>query len=142
MTDSSRPVFAVGHMRMPVEDVEVAYDFFVRHGMRAILKRDEFGILELRAAPISSSRKRKKPLPRGSGRPSTSWSTMWTPSTRGFVADGVVASDIERGDIHDSFPRAGTVGVFDPDQLVARGGRCLTARLSAFRWAARPCALY
>ena len=48
MADDQRPTFAIGHMRLTVQDVPSAYGFFVRHGMRGILERDDFAILELR----------------------------------------------------------------------------------------------
>ncbi len=114
MTDSSRPVFAVGHMRMPVEDVEVAYDFFVRHGMRAILKRDEFGILELRGGTHLILTKAEEAIAEGQWAPFDLMVDDVDAVHAGFVADGAAASDIERGDIHDSFRVQGPSGYSIP----------------------------
>ena len=42
MTDDARPDVAVGHLRLPVDDVDAAHQFFVAVGMRDVLKGDDF----------------------------------------------------------------------------------------------------
>ena len=48
MSSDPRPDVAVGHIHLDVNDVTSEYGFFLKHGMREILKRDNFAILELR----------------------------------------------------------------------------------------------
>lgn len=48
MSTDPRPDVAVGHIHLDVNDVGEPYGFFARHGMREILNRDNFAILELR----------------------------------------------------------------------------------------------
>lgn len=114
MTDSSRPVFAVGHMRMPVEDVHAAYGFFVRHGMRAILERDDFGILELRGGTHLILTKSDEAIAEGERAPFDLMVDDVDAVHAAFVADGVEATDIERGKIHDSFQVKGPSGYSIP----------------------------
>ena len=44
----SRPSFAVGHISLRVNDVEAEMAFYLDHGLREIVNRKDFGILELR----------------------------------------------------------------------------------------------
>lgn len=103
MTDTSRPVFAVGHMRMPVEDVHSAYDFFVRHGMRAILEREDLGILELRGGTHLILTQADETIAEGQRAPFDLMVDDVDAVHAAFLDDGVEATDIERGEIHDSF---------------------------------------
>ena len=96
MTDSSRPVFAVGHLSMPVEDIHSAYGFFVRHGMRAILERDDFGILELRGGTHLILTKSDEAISEGKRAPFDLMVDDVDAVHAAFVADGVEATDIER----------------------------------------------
>lgn len=114
MTDSSRPVFAVGHLRMPVEDVHTAYGFFERHGMRAILERDDFGILELRSGTHLILTKSDEAIAEGERAPFDLMVDDVDAVHAAFVADGVEATDIERGKIHDSFQVNGPSGYVIP----------------------------
>ncbi|MDE0349181.1 MAG: VOC family protein [Gammaproteobacteria bacterium] len=114
MTDSSRPVFAVGHLSMPVEDVHAAYGFFVRHGMRAILERDDFGILELRGGTHLILTKADQAIAAGARAPFDLMVDDVDAVHAAFVADGVETTDIERGKIHDSFQVNGPSGYVIP----------------------------
>ena len=114
MTDSSRPVFAVGHLSMPVEDIHSAYGFFVRHGMRAILERDDFGILELRGGTHLILTQSDEAIAEGERAPFDLMVDDVDAVHAAFVADGVEATDIERGKIHDSFQVHGPSGYVIP----------------------------
>jgi len=114
MTDSSRPVFAVGHVTMPVEDVHSAYGFFVRHGMRAILEREKFGILELRGGTHLILTQTAEAIASGQRAPFDLMVDDVDAVRAGFVADGVEATEIERGEIHDSFQVTGPSGYSIP----------------------------
>ncbi len=114
MTDASRPVFAVGHMRMPVEDVHSAYDFFVRHGMRAILEREDFGILELRGGTHLILTQADEAIAAGQRAPFDLMVDDVDAVHAAFLDDGVEATDIERGEIHDSFRVTGPSGYSIP----------------------------
>ena len=114
MTDSSRPVFAVGHVTMPVEDVHSAYGFFVRHGMRAILEREKFGILELRGGTHLILTQTAEAIASGQRAPFDLMVDDVDAVRTGFVADGVEATEIERGEIHDSFQVTGPSGYSIP----------------------------
>lgn len=39
--NDERPAVALGHLQLDVEDVAAAHEFFIRHGMRDVLKRDD-----------------------------------------------------------------------------------------------------
>ncbi|MDE0450473.1 MAG: VOC family protein [Gammaproteobacteria bacterium] len=114
MKDDERPVFAVGHMRMAVSDVRDAYGFFVRHGMREILERDDFAILELRGGTHLILNKTDDPIPEGQRAPFDLMVDDVDAVYQGFVEDGIEATPIERGRIHDSFSVKGPSGYTIP----------------------------
>ena len=114
MTDASRPVFAIGHISMPVEDVHAAYGFFVRHGMRAILERDDFGILELRGGTHLILTRSDEAIAEGQRAPFDLMVDDVDAVHAAFVADDVEATEIERGKIHDSFQVNGPSGYVIP----------------------------
>ena len=114
MAQDERPVFAIGHMRMPVAEVGEACDFFVRHGMREILKREDFAILELRGGTHLILAKAEQPIPPGTRAPFDLMVDDIDAVHGQFVADDVEATAIERGSIHDSFSVTGPSGYSIP----------------------------
>ena len=114
MAQDERPVFAIGHMRMPVAEVGEACDFFVRHGMREILKREDFAILELRGGTHLILAKAEQPIPPGTRAPFDLMVDDIDAVHEQFVADAVEATAIERGSIHDSFSVTGPSGYSIP----------------------------
>ncbi len=114
MKDNERPTFAVGHMRMAVSDVGDAYHFFVRHGMREILERDDFAILELRGGTHLILNKTEEAIPEGERAPFDLMVDDVDAVHQGFVEDGIEATPIERGNIHDSFSVKGPSGYTIP----------------------------
>lgn len=110
MAQDERPVFAIGHARMPVHAVGEAYDFFQRHGMREILKREDFAILELRGGTHLILESAKTPIAEGERAPFDLMTDDVDAAHARFKADGVQVSAIERGSIHDSFTVRGPSG--------------------------------
>ena len=114
MADDQRPAFAIGHMRLAVDDVEAAYGFFVRHGMRGILDRDDFAILELRGGTHLILSEADAPVPDGERAPFDLMVDDIDNAHQRFVEDGIEATAIERGKIHDSFSVKGPSGYSIP----------------------------
>ena len=110
LADHERPVFAVGHVRLPVEDVESAHDFFVRHGLRGILRRPDIAIVELRGGTHLILNPAEQPVEDGEKAPFDLLVEDVDQVRRRFAADGVHATDIERGNIHDLFYITGPSG--------------------------------
>lgn len=114
MAEDQRPAFAIGHMRLGVEDVPAAYGFFVRHGMRGILERDNFAILELRGGTHLILDEAEAAIPEGERAPFDLMVDDIDEAHRRFVEDGAEATAIERGNIHDSFSVKGPSGYSIP----------------------------
>ena len=114
MADDQRPTFAIGHMRLAVENVPSAYGFFVRHGMRGILERDTFAILELRGGTHLILDEAEAPIADGERAPFDLMVDDIDDAYRRFAEDGVEATSIERGNIHDSFSVKGPSGYSIP----------------------------
>jgi len=114
MGDDQRPAFAIGHMRLAVDNVADAYGFFVRHGMRGILERQGFAILELRGGTHLILNEAEAPVADGERAPFDLMVDDIDEAHRRFVADGVEVTAIERGNIHDSFAVTGPSGYAIP----------------------------
>ena len=114
MAEDERPAFAIGHMRLAVQDVPSAYGFFVRHGMRGILERDKFAILELRGGTHLIINETETSIPDGERAPFDLMVDDIDEAHRRFVEDGIEATAIERGNIHDSFSVKGPSGYSIP----------------------------
>ncbi len=114
MAEDLRPTFAIGHARLAVDDVAAAYGFFVRHGMRGILERSNFAILELRGGTHLILNEAEAPAPDGERTPFDLMVDNIDEAHRRFVEDGVDATAIERGSIHDSFSVKGPSGYTIP----------------------------
>lgn len=114
MAEDQRPTFAIGHMRLAVQDVPSAYGFFVRHGMRGILERDDFAILELRGGTHLILGQAEAAIAEGERAPFDLMVDDIDEAHRRFLEDGVEATTIERGNIHDSFAVKGPSGYSIP----------------------------
>lgn len=114
MAEDQRPTFAIGHMRLDVQDVTSAYGFFVRHGMRGILERSNFAILELRGGTHLILNEAGAAIQDGERAPFDLMVDDIDEAHRRFVEDGVEATTIERGNIHDSFSVKGPSGYSIP----------------------------
>ena len=109
-----RPVFAIGHMSMDVDDVGEAYAFFEKYGMRGILERPAFAILELRGGTHLILSQAETSVEPGQRAPFDLMVDDVDAVHARFVADGVAATVIERGNIHDSFSVTGPSGYTIP----------------------------
>ena len=109
-----RPVFAIGHMSMSVDDVGEAYAFFAKYGMRGILERPAFAILELRGGTHLILSEAETSVEPGQRAPFDLMVDDVDAVHARFVADGVEATEIERGNIHDSFSVTGPSGYTIP----------------------------
>lgn len=105
-----RPVFAVGHVRLAVEDAESAHDFFVRHGLRGIARKPDLAIVELRGGTHLILNRAEQPIEDGQPAPFDLMVDDVDRTRRRFTDDGVHATEIERGDIHDLFHVTGPSG--------------------------------
>ena len=109
-----RPVFAIGHMSMDVDDVAEAYAFFAKYGMRGILERPAFAILELRGGTHLILSQAETSVEPGQRAPFDLMVDDVDAVHARFVADGVAATAIKRGNIHDSFSVTGPSGYTIP----------------------------
>ena len=112
--DQERPVFAIGHAHMDVDDVGEAYAFFAKYGMREILERPAFAILELRGGTHLILSKTDAAIEPGQRTPFDIMVDDVDAVHSRFVADGVSVTAIERGNIHDSFTVHGPSGYAIP----------------------------
>ena len=114
MTEDARPDVAVGHLRLPVDDVDAAHQFFVSVGMRDVLKRDDFAILELRGGTHLILTPAESPIEPGQRTPFDLMVDDVDAAHARFIAAGATATPIERGKIHDSFSAQGPSGYVVP----------------------------
>ena len=103
MSSDPRPDVAVGHIRLDVNDVTSEYGFFVKHGMREILKRDNFAILELRGGTHLILQQADEQVDSGMRTPFDLMVDDIDVAHSKYVDDGLKTTAIERGSIHDSF---------------------------------------
>ena len=114
MSSDPRPDVAVGHIRLDVNDVSSEYGFFVNHGMREILKRDNFAILELRGGTHLILQKSEEQVDTGIRTPFDLMVDDIDAAHSKYVEDGLKTSTIERGNIHDSFTVTSPTGYVIP----------------------------
>ena len=110
MGTDERPKLAVGHVSLEVEDVGDAYAFFVRHGMRDIFKGEGFGVLELRGGTHLVLNRSKAEFEAGRKAPFDLMVDDIDEAREEFTSAGVTATDITRGNIHDTFHIEGPGG--------------------------------
>ena len=110
MSADERPRLAVGHVSLEVDDVDDAYAFFVRHGMRDIFRGDDFGVLELRGGTHLVVSRAKEAVEPGRKAPFDLMVDDIDEARGEFTSAGVSATDITRGRIHDTFHIEGPGG--------------------------------
>jgi len=99
--NDARPEIAIGHVRLSVSNVTDATDFFVKLGIRTLVEREDFAVLELRG---------------GTHLVLLPWETPESnPVDFDIMVDdidaaygklkgyGMAVSDLSRGRIHDNF---------------------------------------
>lgn len=103
MAIDARPEVAVGHIRLEATDVVAELEFFIKHGMRKILQREDFGILELRGGTHLIVSKTDEEISPGTRTPFDLMVDDIDSTHTQFVSDNRNPTKIDRGNIHDSF---------------------------------------
>jgi hypothetical protein len=109
-TADQRPPVAVGHVRLPVNDVAGAARWLETVGLRPIVTREELAVLELRGGTHVVLRRADQPVPSGTAAPFDLMVDDVDAAHRDYAAKGLSPSEIRRGRIHDSFEVAGPDG--------------------------------
>ena len=110
MSTDGRPRLAVGHVSLEVEDVADACAFFVRHGMRDIFTGENFGVLELRGGTHLVLSRAETTVEPGLDAPFDLMVDDIDEARAEFTGNGVSATEIKRGRIHDTFHIEGPGG--------------------------------
>ena len=105
-----RPSFAVGHISLNVHDVKTEMTFYTEHGLREILNREDFGILELRGGTHLVLRTASESAPVSNQAPFDLMTDDINATHKRFVDRGDSATEIEHGNIHSSFTVQGPSG--------------------------------
>lgn len=105
---------AVGHISLAVSDVAKEFAFFSRHGMREILNRPDFAILELRGGTHLVLRQADGPIKAGIQTPFDLMVDDIDVAYDRFNDDGLQTTPISRGSIHDHFLVTSPTGYIVP----------------------------
>ena len=109
-TADQRPPVAVGHVRLPVNDVAGAARWLETVGLRPIVTREELAVLELRGGTHVVLRRADQPVPSGTAAPFDLMVDDVDAAHRDYAAKGLSPSEIRRGRIHNLFEVAGPDG--------------------------------
>jgi hypothetical protein len=112
MSDATdqRPPVAVGHVRLPVNDVADAARWLETAGLRPIVTMAELAVLELRGGTHVVVRKSNEPIAQGAIAPFDLMVDDVDAAHRDYAGKGLSPSGITRGRIHDSFTVSGPSG--------------------------------
>jgi catechol 2,3-dioxygenase-like lactoylglutathione lyase family enzyme len=110
--DDDRPDVWVGHVTLPVTDLERANEFWTGLGMREIERNPHVAVLELRGGTHLVLLPNAKVRARADGAPFDLMVEDLDATHASWRDAGMQCSPIERGRIHDSFT------VTDPDGWV------------------------
>ena len=113
-----RPAIAIGHVRLDVAEVADATDFFIKIGIRPIVTKAKFAVLELRGGTHLILQPATGEIPAGAGVPFDVMVDDVDRSRRDYAARGIPVGEIERGSIHSRF------------QVTTPDGRLLTVTSS------------
>jgi hypothetical protein len=117
-----RPPVAVGHVRLPVNDVADAARWLETAGLRPIVTMAELAVLELRGGTHVVLRKAEPPVTAGAAAPFDLMVDDVDAAHRDYAGKGLSPSEITRGRIHDSFTVPGPSGcVFTVNSSHASG---------------------
>jgi len=109
-TIDPRPPVAVGHVRLPCNDVSAAAKWLETAGLRPIVTMDGLAVLELRGGTHVVVRKSEEPVAPGTTAPFDLMVDDVDASHRDYTEKGLSPSPITRGRIHDSFTVPGPDG--------------------------------
>ena len=98
-----RPALWVGHVIMRVSDVPKAVAFWTTAGMRELEQGDAFGILELRGGTHLIVLASDEPVTAGTAAPFDLMVDDVDAAHARYRELGLAPSDLQRGEIHDSF---------------------------------------
>ncbi len=115
---SERPAIAIGHVRLEVAEVAAATEFFIKLGIRPIVTKAEFAVLELRGGTHLVLRRATGGIAAGAEVPLDVMVDDVDRSRRDYAARGIPVGKIERGSIHGRF------------QVTTPDGRLLTVTSS------------
>ena len=99
----ARPPVAIGHIRLPVNDVTIANDYFELLGLRPIFMGDNFSVMELRGGTHLILGKSDEEIESGAMAPFDLMVDDIDGAKEEYSGKGFDTSDISRGSIHDSF---------------------------------------
>ena len=105
-----RPPVAVGHVRLPVNDVAEGARWLETVGLRPIVTMEELAVLELRGGTHVVVRKSEQPITPGAAAPFDLMVDDVDAAHRDYAGKGLSPSEITRGRIHDSFTVPGPSG--------------------------------
>ena len=98
-----RPPVAIGHVRIPVNDVTAANDYFELLGLRPIFLGDNYSVMELRGGTHVILAKSEESIKSGAPAPFDLMVDDIDAAQADYNGKGFETSDISRGSIHDSF---------------------------------------
>ena len=103
MSADQRPPVAVGHVFVHVADVPAATEFFLTLGVRPIVTKDTFAVLELRGGTHIVVRAAKEPVEPGQ-HIAFDFMVDDVPATHAALASkGLEVGPIEQGRVHRGF---------------------------------------
>jgi hypothetical protein len=105
-----RPPVAVGHVRLPTNDVAAAARWLEAVGLRPIFADGDLAVLEFRGGTHVVVRKAEEGPKAGATAPFDLMVDDIEAARRDYAAKGLGPSEISRGRIHDSFHLKGPDG--------------------------------
>lgn len=98
-----RPPVAIGHVTLPTGDVPASTDFMVKLGLRPIVTRDTFAVLELRGGTHLVVHAAEEKIPPGTAAPFDLIVDDIEVTHTHYTELGLSPTEIEPGQIHSSF---------------------------------------
>ncbi|AFY31055.1 VOC family protein [Calothrix sp. PCC 7507] len=120
---NTRPTVAIGHVRLNVNNVPQASDFFLKLGLRYITQSEELAVLELRGGTHLVLRKASDTIINGTNAPFDLMVDDVFATKDALINLGLTVSEIETGRIHSSFTLTGPDGYLIAVTSSHTGGR-------------------
>jgi catechol 2,3-dioxygenase-like lactoylglutathione lyase family enzyme len=103
LDEGQRPEIAIGHVKLLVGNVSATTDFFVALGIRPIVTKEDFAVLELRGGTHLVLRPAEGPVEQGAKVPFDVMVDDIEAAASRYRQRGLEVGSIRRGRIHDSF---------------------------------------
>jgi catechol 2,3-dioxygenase-like lactoylglutathione lyase family enzyme len=100
---AERSAIAIGHVSLDVAEVAAATEFFLKLGIRPIVNKPRFAVLELRGGTHLVLKRATQDIPAGASVPFDVMVDDVDRSRRAYAAQGIQVGEIERGKIHSRF---------------------------------------